>query len=115
MSYLGIDIGTSGVKAILIDGDGRPLGEASARAVEPVRPHPGWSEQNPNDWWTATLEAVDRLQAAHPAALAATRARNPPSRDGDFSRRRFHRVHSCRRRSSARSATFPVADELQPS
>ncbi|MDO8359481.1 MAG: FGGY family carbohydrate kinase, partial [Devosia sp.] len=55
MSYLGIDIGTSGVKAILIDRAGKALGEASAKAVEPVRPHPGWSEQNPADWWAATL------------------------------------------------------------
>ncbi|MBK8084729.1 MAG: xylulokinase [Devosia sp.] len=73
MTYLGIDIGTSGVKAFLIGSDGHPLGEASARAVEPVRPHPGWSEQNPADWWTATLEAIDRLGAAHPAELAAVR------------------------------------------
>ena len=52
MTYLGIDIGTSGVKALLIDRAGKPLGEATAKAVEPVRPHPGWSEQNPADWWT---------------------------------------------------------------
>lgn len=74
MTYLGIDIGTSGVKALLIDRDGRPIGEASARTVEPVRPHPGWSEQDPADWWTATLEATDRLAAAHPAQMAAVRA-----------------------------------------
>jgi xylulokinase len=73
MSYLGIDIGTSGVKALLIDEHGRALGEASAAAVEPVRPHPGWSEQNPADWWTATLGAVDKLKASHPAELAAVR------------------------------------------
>jgi xylulokinase len=73
MSYLGIDIGTSGVKALLIDEHGRALGEASAAAVEPVRPHPGWSEQNPADWWTATLAAVDKLKAAHPAELASVR------------------------------------------
>ena len=52
MSYLGLDIGTSGVKAILIDRAGKALGEATAKSVEPVRPHPGWSEQNPADWWT---------------------------------------------------------------
>jgi xylulokinase len=73
MTYLGIDIGTSGVKALLIDEHGRALGEASAAAVEPVRPHPGWSEQNPADWWTATLGAVDKLKASHPAELAAVR------------------------------------------
>ncbi len=73
MSYLGVDIGTSGVKAVLIDAAGRPLGEASARAVEPRRPQPGWSEQNPADWWTATLDAVDRLAAARPQEVARVR------------------------------------------
>ncbi|MGV3574409.1 MAG: xylulokinase [Devosia sp.] len=73
MTYLGIDIGTSGVKALLIDEHGRALGEASAPAVEPVRPHPGWSEQNPTDWWTATLGAIDKLKASHPSELASVR------------------------------------------
>ncbi len=73
MTFLGIDIGTSGVKALLIDEAGRALGEASAPAVEPVRPHPGWSEQNPSDWWTATLNAVDRLKENHAAQLAAVK------------------------------------------
>ena len=73
MTYLGIDIGTSGVKALLIDRDGKALGEATARAVEPVRPHPGWSEQNPADWWDATLNAIDALAKAHPAEVAAVR------------------------------------------
>jgi xylulokinase len=73
MTFLGIDIGTSGVKALLIDEAGRALGEASAPAVEPVRPQPGWSEQNPTDWWTATLNAVDRLKENHAAQLAAVK------------------------------------------
>ena len=73
MTYLGIDIGTSGVKALLIDEHGRALGEATAAAVEPVRPHPGWSEQNPADWWTATLAAIDKLKASHPGELASVR------------------------------------------
>ncbi|WIY53095.1 xylulokinase [Devosia sp. YIM 151766] len=73
MTYLGIDIGTSGVKALLIDADGKALGDASAPAVEPVRPQPGWSEQNPADWWEATLGAVDRLKQSHPAELAAVK------------------------------------------
>jgi xylulokinase len=72
-TFLGIDVGTSGVKAILIDEAGKPIGEASAAAVEPVRPHPGWSEQNPADWWSATLSSIDKLKAAHPAELAAVK------------------------------------------
>jgi xylulokinase len=73
MTYLGIDIGTSGVKALLIDEHGRALGGASAASVEPVRPHPGGSEQNPADWWNATLAAVDKLRASHPSELASVR------------------------------------------
>ncbi len=73
MTYLGIDIGTSGVKALLIDRSGRPLAEATAKSVEPTRPHPGWSEQDPADWWNATLEAIDKLSQTHPAELAEVR------------------------------------------
>jgi xylulokinase len=73
MTYLGIDIGTSGVKAIVIDRAGKALGEATARSVEPVRPHPGWSEQNPADWWSAVLEACDALSKARPSDMAAVR------------------------------------------
>jgi xylulokinase len=73
MTYLGLDIGTSGVKALLIDRAGRPLGEAHAAAVEPVRPQPGWSEQNPSDWWAAVLDALDSLTKSHPAEMAAVR------------------------------------------
>lgn len=73
MTYLGLDIGTSGVKAILIDRAGKALGEATAKSVEPVRPHPGWSEQNPADWWNAVLEACDALSKSHPSEMAAVR------------------------------------------
>ncbi|HUH76301.1 MAG TPA: xylulokinase [Devosia sp.] len=73
MTHLGVDIGTSGVKVLLIDARGRALGDAAAASVEPIRPHPGWSEQNPADWWTATLAAIDQLSKSHPAELAAVR------------------------------------------
>lgn len=73
MTYLGIDIGTSGVKVMLIDRAGQPLADATAPAVEPVRPQPGWSEQNPADWWQATLDAIDSLGKSHPEELAEVR------------------------------------------
>ena len=58
--YLGIDIGTSSVKAALIDEDGTLLDTSSADL--PIsRPQPLWSEQNPSDWWTATNMAVAGL------------------------------------------------------
>ena len=72
-TFLGIDIGTSGVKVLLIDESGRALGEATAPAVEPVRPQPGWSEQNPADWWTATLAAIDKLSKSNPEQLQQVR------------------------------------------
>ena len=71
--YLGIDLGTSGVKAVLVDDDGR----IAAQSVVPLdvsTPRPLWSEQAPQDWWTATGRAVDELKAEHGGALAATRA-----------------------------------------
>ncbi|HTJ57494.1 MAG TPA: xylulokinase [Devosiaceae bacterium] len=70
-TFLGIDVGTSGVKAMLIDDNGKPLGDATAPSKEPVRPQPGWSEQDPADWWNAVLAAVDQLAQSHPAELAA--------------------------------------------
>ncbi|MET0597697.1 MAG: xylulokinase [Mesorhizobium sp.] len=70
--YLGLDLGTSGVKALLIDGAQRIIGQANG-ALEVSRPHPGWSEQDPADWIAATETALDALAAAHPAELKALR------------------------------------------
>src|SRR6185503_8255940 len=54
---LGIDIGTSGTKTLICDDDGKVL--ATAMAEHPISsPKPGWSEQNPEDWWTATCKAT---------------------------------------------------------
>ena len=60
--YLGIDLGTSGVKAILVDEDRALVGEASA-PLTLSRPRPLWSEQNPDDWWRATQNAVRALSS----------------------------------------------------
>ena len=62
--FLGIDIGTSSVKAVLVDDDGAVADQASA-PLAVARPHPGWSEQDPADWWTATNRAVASLNANH--------------------------------------------------
>ena len=70
--YLGLDLGTSGVKAMLIDGDQRVVAVANA-AIEVSRPHPGWSEQDPLDWIRATREAVGALKASHGPALSAVK------------------------------------------
>jgi xylulokinase len=70
--FLGLDIGTSSVKAVLVDGEDRLLATAS-EPLEISRPLPGWSEQNPQDWWQATLSAIDRIATEAPAALAEVR------------------------------------------
>ena len=70
--YLGLDLGTSGVKAMLIDGNQKIIGSAHGD-LDVSRPHPGWSEQEPAHWVRATEEAVAGLKAAHPQELAAVR------------------------------------------
>ena len=57
-ALLGIDLGTSSVKALIIDaGDGRILGQGNA--PYPIeRPEPGAAEQSPESWWVATCDAV---------------------------------------------------------
>ena len=65
MSFLGIDLGTSGLRALLVDDAGQPIG-STERHYDVAHPHPGWSEQDPADWITALQGAVADLRAAHP-------------------------------------------------
>jgi xylulokinase len=68
--YLGIDIGTSSVKAVLLDQDGSIVTQASD-PLTVSRPAPGFSEQDPQAWWRATVAAVRNLPAAHRARVRA--------------------------------------------
>lgn len=61
--FLGIDIGTSGVKAVVISADGQVTGQGTA-ALSVSRPQPLWSEQAPQDWWRATEAAVMAIDPA---------------------------------------------------
>jgi xylulokinase len=70
--FLGLDLGTSAVKAVLVDGAQRVVAQASA-PLSVQRPQPLWSEQDPEAWWCATAEAVALLRAERGAALAAVR------------------------------------------
>lgn len=70
--YLGLDLGTSGVRALLMDGEQRTVGVAQA-ALGISRPRPGWSEQLPGDWTDAAGAALDALAAAHPGEMSAVR------------------------------------------
>lgn len=62
MLYIGIDLGTSAVKLLLMDGGGRILKTVS-REYPLYFPHPGWSEQNPSDWLEQTILGVRELTA----------------------------------------------------
>ena len=70
--YLGIDLGTSSVKVILMDETQHIIG-SSHQALNVNRPHAGWSEQNPEDWISATQICIDQLKQIHPRQLADVR------------------------------------------
>ena len=62
--YIGIDLGTSGVKVILLNEQGDVVA-SQAEKLTVSRPHPLWSEQDPEQWWLATDRAVKALSQQH--------------------------------------------------
>lgn len=69
--FLGLDIGTSGVKAILV----APGGDVRASATTPLglsTPRPGWTEQHPDEWWQATINSIRGVLAQCPDATIAS-------------------------------------------
>lgn len=74
MAYtIGVDIGTSGTKSLLIDPDGNIIAESSS-SYDVSMPKPMWTEQDPEDWWTATVKtirAVVKQGRAKPAEVKA--------------------------------------------
>ncbi len=68
--FLGLDFGTSSVKGVLIDAKQKIIATASA-PLKVSRPQPGWSEQNPEDWWKACNTVVKTLGKMKPKAIAA--------------------------------------------
>ncbi len=71
--FIGIDIGTTSVKSVLVDAAGHLV----ASATEPLavaRPRSGWSEQDPEAWWTAVCKTLDNLHAAESRKLAEVEA-----------------------------------------
>ena len=67
--FLGIDIGTSEVKALLLTEAHEVIGTAGS-ALTVSRPQAGHSEQNPHDWWLATQQALAQLRQSYPEAYA---------------------------------------------
>ena len=61
--YLGIDIGTSGVKAVVLDERGTVAGQGAAPLIV-SRPQELWTEQDPDAWWEATCAAVQAIDPA---------------------------------------------------
>ena len=61
--FLGIDIGTSGTKTLAVREDGTILGSATVE-YPLYSPKPGWSEQQPADWWDASVQSVKMVMKA---------------------------------------------------
>ena len=73
MHVLGIDLGTSGVKVVLVDASQNIIDQATA-PLTVSRPHPLWSEQNPEDWIKATDAAVAELRGRRSKEFASVKA-----------------------------------------
>jgi hypothetical protein len=69
--FLGIDLGTSGCRAAVVDAAGCSVAGAAVGLPDPVRPAPGRSEQDPALWWVALAEVLAELPAKVRAAIAA--------------------------------------------
>ena len=67
--FIGIDLGTSGLRALLVDDSGNPVGSAT-HDYDVSHPHPGWSEQDPALWTKALQSAFDALQNEYSEAFA---------------------------------------------
>ncbi|MGB9433482.1 MAG: xylulokinase [Candidatus Acidiferrum sp.] len=63
MAFLGIDVGTGGTRAVLIDFHGRVIGSATAEHAPMSSPRIGWAEQSPEDWWRAACQAIHECLA----------------------------------------------------
>ncbi len=70
MQFIGIDLGTSACKFLLMDEKGQILNVVS-EGYDVAYPQPGWSEQNPRDWWQAVLRGVPALLADFDASQVA--------------------------------------------
>ena len=60
MKYIGIDLGTSAVKLLLMNADGK-IEKIASREYALSFPHPGWSEQNPYDWYEQSVDGLKEL------------------------------------------------------
>src|ERR1017187_5195658 len=71
---LGIDVGTGGTRAVLVDGQGTVVASRTAEHAPFASPETGWAEQDPRDWWRATCDAIQQVLACSntsPSEIAA--------------------------------------------
>src|SRR6202012_449733 len=66
MWFLGMDVGTGGTRAVLVNEQGQVVSSASEEHAPFRTAHPGWAEQDPEDWWRAALIAIKGAIAAAP-------------------------------------------------
>lgn len=70
MYYIGVDLGTSAVKLLLMEGNGK-IANIVSKEYPLYFPHPGWSEQKPEDWWEAVKCGLKELVAGYDASKVA--------------------------------------------
>ncbi|HYK38143.1 xylulokinase [Alloacidobacterium sp.] len=63
MNLLGMDVGTGGTRAVLINDQGQVVASAASEHASFRSPHPGWAEQDPEDWWRAAQAAIREVLA----------------------------------------------------
>jgi xylulokinase len=71
--FLGLDIGTSAVKGVLVD-EGQHIVAAATRPIATAQPRPGWSEQAPEDWWRAVEATAAEIAGLAPQAWRTVKA-----------------------------------------
>ena len=116
MTFLGIDVGTSSVKTLLVDESQAVLDEAST-PLTVRRPRPLWSEQDPEDWWRATEKTVAEIRSRRPRDLAALKViaawRERRAQDTDQPRSRILKDDALIELAMQRPATPEAFDKLR--
>ena len=83
MLYIGVDLGTSAVKLLLMDGRGQ-IQKIVSKEYPIYFPHPGWSEQKPEDWYEQTMAGLQELLAdCDKTQVAGNQLRRADARAGD--------------------------------